>query len=383
VRYLKENIFLNLFNKAFVDAPLPSNITYLWNLGSILGVCLGVQIITGLLLAMHYTPHIDYAFSSVEHIMRDVNNGWLIRYLHLNGASMFFVFVYMHIGRGIYFGSFYYPRNTLWNIGVIIFLVMMGVAFLGYVLPWGQMSFWGATVITNMLSAIPWIGKSFVEFVWGGFSVGNATLNRFFALHFFLPFILVGIVLGHMYALHVHGSNNYLGITSNLDKIPFHPYFVIKDVVGFLFFFLIFFSFVYYSPNSLGHPDNYIEANPLVTPTHIVPEWYFLPFYAILRSIPNKLGGVILMLGSILILLFMSIACKNSIMRSSIFRLYYQVFFIIFMLDVLCLGWLGGKEVVFPYTWAGIICTLIYFLFFLVTLLFIQFELVIIKGDKK
>jgi len=384
MRGVKKNIFMNLLNQYIIDSALPVNISYLWGFGSILGMCLVIQIITGVLLAMHYTPHIEIAFSSIEHIMRDVNNGWLIRYLHLNGASMFFIMVYIHIGRGLFYGSFIYPRVLLWNIGVVIFLIMIVTAFLGYVLPWGQMSFWGATVITNMLSAIPWIGISLVEFVWGGFSVSNATLNRFFALHFLLPFLLISLVVGHLIALHVNGSNNPLGISSNLDRVSIHPYFVVKDILGFIIFFLLFFYFVFYNPNYLGHSDNSILANPLVTPEHIVPEWYFLPYYAILRAIPNKLGGVILMIGSILILIIITIISKNNLVRSSLFRPIYNKVYWVFIGNFLILGWIGGSAVVSPYMEIGVISTVLYFFFFIISIFNINLEtLIILKSLKK
>jgi ubiquinol-cytochrome c reductase cytochrome b subunit len=279
----------------------------MWSFGSTAGLCLVMQIISGIFLAMHYTPHIDFAFSSVEHIMRDVNNGWLIRYVHANGASMFFIVIYCHIFRGLYYGSYMYPRSILWVSGVIIFLLMMATAFMGYVLPWGQMSFWGATVITNLFSAIPLVGFSIVEWLWGGFSVDNATLNRFYSLHYLMPFLIAALTLVHLTLLHQHGSNNPLGINTNVDTISFYPYFYVKDAFSFLILLTIFSFFVFFYPNALGHPDNYIPANPLVTPPHIVPEWYFLPFYAILRSIPDKLGGVVAMISAILALLLLPI----------------------------------------------------------------------------
>src|ERR1700740_201067 len=299
MRLLKKHPVLSIINTFLLDSPLPSNINYLYSFGSILGICFVVQLITGIALAMHYTPHVDLGFISVEHIMRDVNYGWLLRYTHANGASMFFLMVYIHIARGLYYGSYTSPRELLWSVGVFIFLIMIGTAFLGYVLPWGQMSFWAATVITNMLSAIPWIGPDFVQLVWGGFSVDNATLNRFFSLHYLLPFVLAALIVVHFLGLNEHASNNPLGINSNIDKLPFHPYFTYKDLVAWVLFLLVFGGFVFFAPNLLGHPDNYIPANPLVTPTHIVPEWYFLPFYAILRAVPNKLGGVIALVGAI------------------------------------------------------------------------------------
>ena len=301
VRWNK-NRFLGILNSHIVDYPTPINLNYFWSFGSTAGLCLVIQLITGIFLAMHYTPHIDYAFNSVEHIMRDVNNGWLIRYFHANGASMFFIVIYCHIFRGLYFGSYIRPRETLWISGVFIFLLMMGTAFMGYVLPWGQMSFWGATVITNLASAIPLAGPSIVEWLWGGFSVDNATLNRFFSLHYLFPFIITGLVLVHLALLHESGSNNPLGITKSVNVISFYPYFYVKDLLAFLILMFGFSFLVFYFPNLLGHSDNYIPANPLVTPPHIVPEWYFLPFYGMLRAIPNKYLGIAFMFGSLLIL---------------------------------------------------------------------------------
>jgi ubiquinol-cytochrome c reductase cytochrome b subunit len=370
MRLLKIHPVLSLVNMFVVDSPLPSNISYFWNYGSLLGLCLVVQLISGITLAMHYNASIDLAFNSVEHIMRDVNYGWLLRYLHANGASMFFICVYIHIARNLYYGSYTKPRELLWSVGVIIFLMMMGTAFIGYVLPWGQMSFWGATVITNMLSAIPWIGTDLVQFVWGGFSVDNATLNRFFSLHYLLPFIIAALVVIHLIALHEHGSNNPLGINSNIDKIPFHPYYTYKDLFGFFIFFIFFSFFIYFSPNLLGHPDNYIPANPLVTPAHIVPEWYFLPFYAILRSIPNKLGGVIAMIGAILLLLLLPFIHTSKI-RSSSFRPIQKIFFWFFLVDVLLLGWIGGQPVEDPFVFIGQLATIFYFFYLLIIIPYI------------
>jgi ubiquinol-cytochrome c reductase cytochrome b subunit len=284
---------LSVVNEHLIEYPTPSNINYFWGFGSLAGIFLVVQIATGIFLAMHYTPHVDLAFSSVEHIMRDVEGGWLLRYAHANGASMFFIIVYMHMFRGLYYGSYASPREAVWCIGVIILLLMIITAFIGYVLPWGQMSFWGATVITSLASAIPIVGDQITFWLWGGFSVDNATLNRFFSLHYLLPFIIAGASIAHLAALHQYGSNNPLGTLSTVDKVPFYPYFYVKDLVGWVAFFIFFSAFLFFAPNLLGHPDNYIPANPMVTPAHIVPEWYFLPVYAILRSIPNKLGGVL------------------------------------------------------------------------------------------
>lgn len=332
------------FLKHFEHYQTPKNLSYLWNLGSIAGLALVIQIITGVFLAMHYTPHVDMAFQSVENIMRNVNYGWLIRYMHAVGASMFFVSVYIHIFRGLYYGSYKNPRELLWMIGIVIFLVMMATAFMGYVLPWGQMSYWGATVITNLFSAIPFVGESIVTWLWGGFSVDNPTLNRFFSLHYLLPFVIVALVMLHLAALHTHGSNNPKGIDvkPGKDTIPFHPYYTVKDFFGFGIYFLIFAYFIFYEPNYLGHPDNYTPANPLQTPAHIVPEWYFLPFYAILRAVPSKLGGVILMFASIIILFFLPWLDRSKV-RSACYRPWYKIAFFIFLLDCLVLGYVGGQ----------------------------------------
>ena len=365
---------LNRWNKhsllSFIDShiinyPTPINLNYMWSFGATAGICLGIQILTGIFLAMHYSSHVDYAFGSVEHIMRDVNNGWLIRYLHANGASMFFIVTYCHIFRGLYFGSYMNPRGALWNSGVIIFLLMMGTGFMGYVLPWGQMSFWGATVITNLASAIPVIGGAVVEWLWGGFAVENPTLNRFFSIHYLLPFVIAGLVFVHLSLLHTAGSNNPLGINKNIDTVSFYPYFYVKDLLAF-FVLLTFFSFfVFFFPNYLGHADNYIPANPLVTPAHIVPEWYFLPFYAILRSIPDKLGGVVAMVAAILILLLLPVINTSEI-RSSKFRPLYGIAYWFLVSDFLILGWIGQQPVETPYLEVGMIATAFYFLFFLV-----------------
>jgi len=365
---------LNRWNKhsllSFVDShiinyPTPINLNYMWSFGSTAGICLGIQILTGIFLAMHYSSHVDYAFSSVEHIMRDVNNGWLIRYLHANGASMFFIVTYCHIFRGLYFGSYMNPRGPLWNSGVIIFLLMMGTGFMGYVLPWGQMSFWGATVITNLASAVPVIGGAIVEWLWGGFSVDNATLNRFFSLHYLLPFVIAGLVGVHLSLLHTAGSNNPLGINKSVDTVSFYPYFYVKDLLAFFVLIALFSFFVFFFPNYLGHADNYIPANPLVTPAHIVPEWYFLPFYAILRSIPDKLGGVVAMVAAILILLLLPVINTSEI-RSSKFRPVYSLAYWFLVSDFLILGWIGQQPVETPYLEVGQIATAFYFIFFLI-----------------
>ncbi len=349
--------------------PYPKNLSYWWNFGSIAGIALVIQILSGLFLAMHYVPNTKFAFDSVEHIMRDVNYGWLIRYIHAVGASMFFVALYAHMIRGLYYGSYKAPREILWWIGIIIFLLTMATAFMGYVLPWGQMSFWGATVITNLFSAIPVVGKSIVEWLWGGYSVDNPTLNRFFVLHFLMPFLILGIVLLHLLALHTAGSNNPTGVPvkTKKDVIPFHPYFTIKDLVGFAIFFLIFGYFLFFYPNALGHPDNYIPANPLVTPAHIVPEWYFLPFYAILRAVPDKLGGVLMMFGAIILLFFLPYLDRSPI-RSGAYRPLFKKFFYVFVINFIFLGWLGKSPAEGWYIWASRITTFYYYAYFLIIL---------------
>ena len=364
VRWNKNNL-LAFVDSHIINYPTPVNLNYMWSFGSTAGLCLVIQIVTGIFLAMHYTPHVDYAFSSVEHIMRDVNNGWLIRYLHANGASMFFIVTYSHIFRGLYYLSYMNPRGPLWCSGVIIFLLMMGTGFMGYVLPWGQMSFWGATVITNLASAIPVVGEPIVQWLWGGFSVDNATLNRFFSLHYLFPFLIAGLVLVHLSLLHTTGSNNPLGINKNVDTVSFYPYFYVKDLFAFLALVAFFSFFVFFYPNTLGHADNYIPANPLSTPAHIVPEWYFLPFYAILRSIPDKLGGVVAMVGAILILMLLPIINTSEI-RSSKFRPIYSIAYWFLVSDFLILGWIGQKPVETPYIEVGQVATVFYFLFFLV-----------------
>ena len=363
-RWTKDYI-LAVVNNHLIDYPSPINLSYAWSFGSLAGICLVIQLVTGIFLAMHYTPHIDLAFSSVEHIMRDVNGGWLIRYMHANGASMFFIVVYSHLFRGLYYGSYISPREHLWCSGVIIFLLMMATAFMGYVLPWGQMSFWGATVITNLFSAIPVIGPSIVDWLWGGFCVDNATLNRFFSLHFVLPFVIAGLVIVHLALLHKDGSNNPLGIDSSSDKISFYPYFYVKDLFSLMCFVVFFSAILFYYPNLLGHPDNYIPADPMVTPAHIVPEWYFLPFYAILRSIPDKLGGVAAMGGAIVILLFLPFI-NTSKVRSSTFRPIFRICFWFLFADFLLLGWIGQEVVEEPFVMIGQLGTVFYFLYFLV-----------------
>ena len=365
MRNLKSQILLRLVNSYLVDSPQPANLSYLWNFGSLLGLCLVLQILTGIFLAMHYQPHVDFAFNSVEHIMRDVNNGWAVRYTHANVASFFFIFVYAHIGRGLYYGSYKSPRVLLWSIGVIILIVMIVTGFLGYVLPYGQMSLWAATVITNLFSAIPVFGQDLVQFILGGFSVSNATLNRFFSLHYLFPFLLAALVVAHLIALHTHGSNNPNGISGNGDRYAFHPYFIFKDLVTILFFFLVLSIMVFYYPNFLGHTDNYIPANPMQTPASIVPEWYLLPFYAILRSIPNKLLGVIGMLGSLLILLILPITDVSRV-RGNQFKPFMQFAFWLFVVDFFILLWIGSQHPNSPYVEIGQIATAFYFAWFII-----------------
>jgi quinol-cytochrome oxidoreductase complex cytochrome b subunit len=358
-----------LVHSSFVAYPTPRNLNYWWTFGAILSFMLGVQIVTGIILVMHYTPHVDMAFNSVEHIMRDVNYGWLLRYLHSNGASMFFVAVYIHMFRGLYYGSYKAPREVLWILGVIIYLLMMATGFLGYTLPWGQMSFWGATVITNFFSAIPLVGESITTWLWGGYAVGNPTLNRFFSLHYLLPFVIAGVVVLHVWALHVAGQNNPTGVEpkSDRDTVPFTPYATMKDAFMVVAFCVVFAWFVFYVPNYLGHADNYIQANPGVTPAHIVPEWYYLPFYAILRSIPNKLAGVIAMFGSIAILAFVP-WLDTSKVRSANYRPLYRQFFWVFVVVCILLGWLGSKPAEGGYVIGARILTAYYFIHFLIIL---------------
>ena len=357
------------FIKHSAEYQVPKNLNYAWGFGSMAGIALLFQIITGLFLAMQYTPHVKMAFDSVENIMRNVNYGWLLRYTHAVGASMFFATIYIHMARSLYYGSYKSPRELVWFFGLFIFLATMATAFMGYVLPWGQMSYWGANVITNLFSAIPFIGNDIVIWLWGGFSVDNPTLNRFFVLHFLLPFVIIGLVLIHVVALHIHGSNNPTGveIKSKKDTIPFHPYYTIKDFFGFGIFFMIYFYFVFFQPNMLGHPDNYIEANPLVTPAHIVPEWYFLPFYAVLRSIPDKLAGVLAMFGAILILFALPWldSCK---VKSGRYRPLFRIFTYIFFANFVILGYLGGEVAEEPYITFSQISTTWYFCHFLIIL---------------
>nr|YP_009257391.1 cytochrome b [Zasmidium cellare]ANG44814.1 cytochrome b [Zasmidium cellare] len=366
MRIWKSHPLFSLVNGYLVDSPQPSNISYLWNFGSLLGFCLIIQIVTGVTLAMHYNPSVLEAFNSVEHIMRDVNNGWLIRYLHSNTASAFFFLVYLHVGRGLYYGSYKAPRTLVWTIGTIILVIMMATAFLGYVLPYGQMSLWGATVITNLMSAIPWVGQDIVEFIWGGFSVNNATLNRFFALHFVLPFVLAALALMHLIALHDSaGSGNPLGVSGNYDRLPFAPYFIFKDLITIFLFIVVLSIFVFFMPNVLGDSENYVVANPMQTPPAIVPEWYLLPFYAILRSIPNKLLGVIAMFSAILIIMIMPFTDLGR-SRGLQFRPLSKIFFYVFVANFLILMQLGAKHVESPFIEFGQISTVLYFSHFLI-----------------
>nr|AER36140.1 cytochrome b [Thunnus orientalis] len=359
----KTHPLLKIANDALVDLPTPSNISAWWNFGSLLGLCLISQILTGLFLAMHYTPDVESAFASVAHICRDVNFGWLIRNLHANGASFFFICIYLHIGRGLYYGSYLYKET--WNIGVVLLLLVMMTAFVGYVLPWGQMSFWGATVITNLLSAVPYVGTTLVEWIWGGFSVDNATLTRFFAFHFLFPFVIAAMTILHLLFLHETGSNNPIGLNSNADKISFHPYFSYKDLLGFVILLVALASLALFSPNLLGDPDNFTPANPMVTPPHIKPEWYFLFAYAILRSIPNKLGGVLALLASILVLMVVPFL-HTSKQRTLTFRPVSQFLFWTLIADVAILTWIGGMPAEQPFIIIGQVASVLYFSLFLV-----------------
>lgn len=363
MRIRKENPLISPINSMLIDLPSPSNISYLWNFGSLLGLCLAIQILTGIFLAMHYSADVSIAFSSVTHILEDVNYGFVLKYLHANGASAFFICVYIHIARGLYYGS--YLRFHLWASGISIFLIMMLTAFIGYVLPWGQMSFWGATVITNFVSAIPYIGNDVVQWIWGGFSVSNATLNRFFSLHYLFPFILALLVIIHIVLLHENGSNSPIGINSNSDKVPFHSYFSYKDAYGFVLLFMLLSVLVFYAPNVLGDPENYIKANPLVTPVHIMPEWYFLFAYAILRAIPNKLGGVIALVLSILVLAVLPFV-HTSNLRGLAFRPLGKFLYWSFMMNFILLTWIGSKPVEDPYIFIGQISSIFYFSYFLI-----------------
>ena len=360
---------LRFTNEHVLQFPTPKNLNYFWTFGFILTMCLVTQIITGIILAMHYTPSVDSAFDSIEHIMRNVNYGWLIRYIHSNGASMFFLAVFIHMFRGLYYGSYKEPREVLWILGCIIYFLMIVTAFMGYVLPWGQMSFWAATVIINLVGTLPLIGDSLTQMLLGGFAVDNPTLNRFFSLHYLLPFIIFGVVLLHIWALHVPGNNNPIGVSvkGKQDTVAFHPYYTVKDFFAYVVFLILFCYFIFYNPNILGHADNYIEADPMVTPAHIVPEWYLLPFYAILRAVPDKLTGVLLMFGSIVVLFFLP-WLDTAKTRSARYRPLYKFFFILFFIDCLMLGYLGGVVPEGIYLLLSRICTIYYFAFFLIVM---------------
>nr|YP_009413689.1 cytochrome b [Margarya oxytropoides]AQT38704.1 cytochrome b [Margarya oxytropoides] len=362
----KVHPILKVINGSLIDLPSPSNLSIWWNFGSLLGLCLCIQVVTGFFLSMHYIGHIDLAFSSVMHISRDVGFGWLIRVVHANGASAFFICIYLHIGRGMYYGS--YVNYHTWNAGVLLLFLTMAVAFLGYVLPWGQMSFWGASAITSLLSAIPYIGKMLVEWIWGGFAIDNATLTRFFAIHFLLPFVIVVMTILHLLFFHETGSNNMLGVNSDIEKVSFHVYYSYKDLLGFIILLFLFFYLVLFFPQLLSDPENFISANPMVTPVHIQPEWYFLFIYAILRSIPNKLGGVIALVFSILILLILPLS-NNSIMWSFVFYPMNQILFWFFVGVFLILTWIGSCPVEVPFSGIGQIFTCMYFMYFLVNLI--------------
>nr|YP_009520508.1 cytochrome b [Macrosteles quadrimaculatus]AWX90831.1 cytochrome b [Macrosteles quadrimaculatus] len=358
----KSDKIMSIINNSLIDLPAPINLSTMWNFGSILGLCLTIQLMTGVLLSMHYTANIDIAFNSISHIMRDVNYGWLMRNIHSNGASMFFICMYLHVGRGIYYGS--YHLNKTWNMGILIMLMTMATAFLGYVLPWGQMSFWGATVITNLMSALPYIGTMLVNWIWGGFSVDNATLSRFLSLHFMLPFIILLLSMIHLLFLHITGSNNPMGVNSNIDKIPFHPFFSIKDLMGFTLMIFSLMTLVMIYPYLLSDPDNFTPANPMVTPIHIQPEWYFLFAYAILRSIPNKLGGVIALFLSIIILAILPFTMKSNFKGVQFYPMN-QINFWVFINIMILLTWIGARPVEYPYTETGMILTIMYFMYFI------------------
>jgi ubiquinol-cytochrome c reductase cytochrome b subunit len=364
----KKRGLLQIFNNHLVDYPSPVNVNYLWSIGSLAGICLAIQIASGIFLAMHYVPHLDHAFLSVEHIMRDVNNGWLMRYIHANGASMMFIALYVHMFKHLYYGSYMRPRHMLWISGVVILLLTVLTAFMGYVLPWGQMSFWGATVITNLASAVPVLGKLIVNFLWGGFAVDNPTLNRFLSLHFLMPFVLAGLSILHLILLHTDGNNNPLGVSSKFHFTYFYPYFYVKDLFALFCYLIFYFTFVFFFPNALGDADNYIMANSLVTPTHIVPEWYLLPFYAILRSIPDKLGGVIAMGGAFVVLITLPFLTPRLAVKSSVFRPITRILFWFFLADCFLLGWIGQNVVEYPFIELGQLLSVFYFLYLIVLL---------------
>nr|YP_010835922.1 cytochrome b [Apphia sp. 1 SJ-2023a]WGC89441.1 cytochrome b [Apphia sp. 1 SJ-2023a] len=365
----KYNPMIKIINYSLIDLPAPVNLSSWWNFGSILGICLTIQLISGIFLSMHYTANIEMAFSSVSHITRDVNYGWLMRTIHSNGASLFFTCLYLHTGRGMYYGSYNFIKT--WLMGIIILLMTMATAFLGYVLPWGQMSFWGATVITNLLSAIPYIGSMMVNWLWGGFAVDNATLSRFFSLHFMLPFIIAMLTIIHLFFLHITGSNNPIGLNSNMDKIPFHPYFSIKDLMGFTIVLSILIMLNLSEPYILSDPDNFTHANPMVTPIHIQPEWYFLFAYAILRSIPNKLGGVLALFLSILILMILPFSMKMKF-KGLMFYPLSQINFWVFISTVILLTWIGARPVELPFTLTGMMLTMLYFMYFIIDPLMVK-----------
>nr|YP_009370743.1 apocytochrome b [Eukaryota sp. BB2]AQL10469.1 apocytochrome b [Eukaryota sp. BB2] len=372
--YSFTSLIYSAVHSFLIEYPTPYNINYFWNFGFIAGLFLIVQIFTGVFLAMYYTPHIDLAFLSVDYIMRDLHYGWLVRYLHSNGASMFFIAMYLHIFKGLYYGSYKTPRKFVWCIGVIIYILTMATAFIGYVLPWGQMSFWGATVITNFVTVIPFVGKDIVTWLWGGFSINNATLNRFFSLHYLLPFVILGLVGFHLIVLHESGGNNPSGFKiDRIDKVSFYPYSYVKDLLGTFLFFMIFFTFVFFFPEALGHSDNYIEANPIVTPNHIVPEWYFLPFYAILRSILHKTWGIVIMFLSLFIFMFLPFFDYKSQIKSSMFKSFYKKIFWLFLCNLIYLGVLGAATPISPYIELGLICTHFHLLFFTLIVPMISF----------
>ena len=375
-RWLDSRLPLLTLSHHLGDYPTPKNLNYWWTFGGILTFCLIVQIITGLVLAMHYVAHVDHAFESVEHIMRNVNYGWLLRYVHANGASMFFLAVYVHIFRALFYGSYKSPREVIWILGMFIYILMMVTAFMGYVLPWGQMSFWAATVITNLFSAIPLVGESITTWLWGGYAVGSPTLTRFFSLHYLMPFLIFGLVILHIWALHIPGNNNPVGIDikkPSKDTVPFSPYIVVKDIYALIIFLIIFAGIVFFVPNILGHTDNYIKANPIVTPTHIVPEWYLLPFYAILRAVPSKLGGVVVMFASLFILMCLP-WLDTSKVRSAVFRPLYKIFFWILVIDVVILGYIGANPPEGLYLLVGRVATIYYFAHFILIMPILGFK---------